>query len=1104
MIGLIHTSGAAARRHHRRSPLLATLATAALLAGALGTAACDGENLFGGGRGVAHGPPVVTSITTPDRVAEGTQLDIRLKAISTQGLSLVTVRYRGALVSERTFELAARTDTVTLDFSLQIPTQVQDSILVIEAIATDQFGRVSEIRTRSVTIFSTAAPSVTASTPDGGVSPGDLVDVRVTASHLSGLQSMGYFVLSQAGDTIAYHVVPASGTQRDMTFSVRLPASIREGISVVGFAVNASNLRGESSPVVLTVTDATPPELTFLEPQEGGSYTQGSPLRVRLHVVDSASGLAEVRIRGVAFRNFPDSLANAIPVVRYPEIIIPFPQGPDRPPPVDTVLVRDLLPNADVTTEPVYVIAVARDNAGNVSMDTVRVVPGPRVTIVSPPSGGVARVNSAMQLIIQAHDPVGGLDSVKVYVTGVVNETIVRRNLGGTRELFEFEPIIQTGSQTGSLSIRAEAWNTAGSRGQTPQAVTVTVSEQVSIDTDPPQVRRRVEAPARLELQDSVRVVVQGNDGTGTGIRRMGIVAVVTAEGGFAPRSIYRSSEDFSPARSGNVERTFEFALAERFTELEMTYPRRFTLQVHAYAIDAEGNCSVAIADELSSRVCADSVFHNGRMHYLAAATPTAVSVNAVAGRSVQLPGGGRIADAVIDAPRRRAYLSNIGNNRVEIFDIPGSRFELTGSVNRRGLVGAAPWGMVISNNGDSLYVANSGGTNISVLPLGPVGGTSADYMIEDVGRRLLTPNTQLFDVVFELEDGQLRYSLPQPLDFSDRPQFIAQHATGTLVYSTLPTTAMADGTIRYIDTTVGARPEVHLMHRGAVTQDKNTAALAGIDSISISRSAGGDDLIVLYDHVPGTHQVIMSAALPLEDAVADIRSKGSDVEMFAGAWNRGIIGLSDTTFVAASTDRQVLAFGEGATAPFGRIFLCCTITPGTPLKLGLTSETAVRDLVGNAAEQVFGIGLNADGSLGVARGAQAAYFFSGPENLSLGAGPLRLQGEFRTGIAGGTGGAALHPQNTGILSADPDRRLAFVATAASSIKIIDAVHFYERGEIHVRNNVVGPVRTVLPTPEENQGLTPTDPNYIVVKLLAVTANENVTIVNVRRKDIQN
>jgi hypothetical protein len=164
-----------------------------------------------------------------------------------------------------------------------------------------------------------------------------------------------------------------------------------------------------------------------------------------------------------------------------------------------------------------------------------------------------------------------------------------------------------------------------------------------------------------------------------------------------------------------------------------------------------------------------------------------------------------------------------------------------------------------------------------------------------------------------------------------------------------------------------------------------------------------------------------------------------------------------------------------------------------------LSSEIAVRDLVNNASERVIGVGLNNNGSLGVARGTLATYYFSGRTG-NLGAGELRLQGEFRAGMAGGQGGATLHPLHSAILESG-DRALSFAATANRSIKIIDSRHFFERGEIFLRDNVVGPVRAFLPTAEENAGLDAS--NQIVVKLLAVTSGDNVVVINVRRKDLR-
>jgi DNA-binding beta-propeller fold protein YncE len=1070
-----------------RVPLPA--AVAVLLAAGLGLSACNGDNLFSGGTGrLIDGPPLVIQVSLPDDAPEGQQVDIRLRAFAPRGLDKVTVRYRRAVIGEVELNGNMRTDTVTFDFSLLMPPQAADTLLVIETFASDQSGRVSEIRSFALRVRITSAPIVTATAAPGTATPGGSLDLRVSAQDKAGLTSIGYYLLKSNGDTIRSGSIAASGTRQDMTFTIAVPTALQDSVlGIIAYAINSVQLRGVAAPLALAVVDQDPPSLSFLDPRPGQSYTAGSPIRVRLQVTDSASGLAEVRVRGVSFRNYPDSLQNATPVVRYPEIVVPFPQGPDRPPPMDTVLVRDLLPNADQTVEPVFIIAQARDRAGNIRVDTVRLVPGPRVTILSPSPGATVRIDSNMQVRLQAFDPAVGLDSVKLHVTGATTSTQVWRNLGGTREEREFDPIIAIGPSTGVIQIRAEAWNTSGALGITPQAVLVTVSEQLALDTVPPLVLRRVTPPARMELTDSLRVTVQGNDGVGSGIRRLGVVVVAQPDDGQPAQVFYRSSEVFEPARSGVVERTLGIHLGERFTETMLKFPRNVALQVQAYAVDADGNCAVAVGTEFATRPCTDSIFANGQMHYRStAATPTNNTM-VVAGRSVKLPGGGRIADAAVDGRNRRIYLSNIQNNKIDIFDLATNTF----APHR--LVGAAPWGMTISTDTARLYVANSGGTNISVLPIGPSGlGAEND--------RLLTPNVLLKDLKFDVVDGFSRYTVTVH-DFSDRPQFIAQDTSGTLVFSTMPTNAARNGTIRYITNTSGV-PSVRIMHRRLVNNSENSFALAGVDSLLIVRTIGENDAAIIFSRSRSTGAVVQSQPLPIDAAVAQLQAV-ADVEIYAGSWDIPRIALGDTTFVANSANRAWIAFGEGAVAPFGRVFICCNRIPvdGGAAILGLSSEVAVNDLVNNASERVIGVGLNNNGSLGVARGMQATYYFSG-QHGNLGAGDLRLQGEFTAGMAGGQGGATLHPQHAAVLE-QGDRSLSFAATANRSIRIIDSRHFYLRGEILLRDNVVGPLRAFMPAAAENGGLPPSHEDYIVVKLLAVTAGDNVVVINVRRKDLQ-
>src|SRR5690606_26484254 len=98
----------------------------------------------------------------------------------------------------------------------------------------------------------------------------------------------------------------------------------------------------------------------------------------------------------------------------------------------------------------------------------------------------------------------------------------------------------------------------------------------------------------------------------------------------------------------------------------------------------------------------------------------------------------------------------------------------------------------------------------------------------------------------------------------------------------------------------------------------------------------------------------------------------------------------------------------------------------------------------GNAAERVIGLGLNADGSLGIARGEET-YFFDQE---------LRLQGEVATDPGGG--GVDMHPDN-------PARRRAFVsgvqADGLAFIDVMDTFHFARVTRIFLRDPVTGPLR---------------------------------------------
>ncbi|MEO5509101.1 MAG: hypothetical protein ABIV28_04620 [Longimicrobiales bacterium] len=1082
----------------------------AVLCGALllGLAACEGDNLFNGGSRGIGGPPVVTSVVAPTTAREGDKVDVRVKAIGRRGIVKIDVRFRGAVNVDKSIVVEPSSpDTVTVDVSVDLPAAANDSTLRIEATATDQFGGVSEIVARTVRITDSSAPNVSATVGSTTASAGGTIKLTISARDELGLKQVGYAVVTAKGDTLGGipTLINASGITRDTVFNIQLPATLQPSeVKVIGIAVNASNQRGVSIPLAVTVVDQLKPTVLITEPNDGDSYPLRDSIAIRVRVAD-ASGIASVTLRGISFRFFPDSTQNATPIVRFPAITIPFPQGPDRPLPIDTTLFRYLKPTTDTTSEPVYLIVEARDAQGNVGVDTVRIIAGPRVVILNPVTGAIARVNSDLLIRMQANDPQAGLDSLKLFVTGVQQDSFVFKNLGSTREQIERTATLRIGGQTGQITLRAQVFNSLGVRGTTSNAPIINITTQLSGDTVAPRVQRLLISADRIELNDSIKVRVTATDDAGSGITRIGavVITIPANESALVPRdTFYLLSRVFSPALGGTPDTTFSFQLSDTYKETGAArFPLPFTIQVHAFAIDGQGLCGASVQESMQSLLC-QAIPGQAGFFVAAGQTGRVYNPTAVIGSSVGLPFGAEIADAIADTLKGRLYLSNFSGNQVEVLSMADTALKTPIGV------GSQPWGLFLipgrTSPDDTLMVANSGGTNISFVP--------TNTLLEDPTRRLLTPNEQLFEINEDFVNGFLRYSAGRTLDFSDRPQFIAEDRNGVILYSTKPTTAAQPGTIRKAladptpaipNDTVRPEPSI-LFTRDGISPSTSVWAIAHVDSIRIIGSALTDDQAIIFDHVPGFPTRIIksyggTANYISSDMFADLAARGSDATGERGIFNLGAIALKDTTFVAASGDMGTIAFGEGATPGTGRIFLW---TAGASAAGGGINASGTADLVGNASERVTGLSLSRNGKLGVGRGTTSTYFFS---NNVQEEGVLRLQGIFGIGVAGGNGGVALHPHHTDVVPSSTfsnDSTIAFIATSNRSIKVVDTFHFFERGDVPIRDNIIGQLRAARAPASANIGLTPAKCDYTVAQLYGVTATNNVVIVNVRKRDI--
>lgn len=385
-----------------------------------------------------------------------------------------------------------------------------------------------------------------------------------------------------------------------------------------------------------------------------------------------------------------------------------------------------------------------------------------------------------------------------------------------------------------------------------------------------------------------------------------------------------------------------------------------------------------------------------------------------------------RIVDIASDG--KRVFLSNYSRNRVEVIDIAsGGRSSFS--------VGSQPWGLALSPGRDTLYVANSGGTNISVVDL------RAD-LEEDEASRIHTPNVKLFHVPFSrdsVEAGEGKRSVLVPgsvteHDYSDRPQFLAQTRGGEILYSTKPTATAADGTIR------------RRLPEGRIEIFLDYARRDQPNSLLVVNALGSG----LVEGDPNRLFVLSAEGVSIVGFINDVEAalaEAGSVTRLEYYVNLEDVGLQDTTFVAVSGDHRTVAFGEGDANP-GRIMIFEERSSGFLTEVGDT-----RDLVHNAAERVFGLALNQDGTLGAARG-QNAYFFS-PD--------LRLQG---TGVTGAPfGGIALHPGHSGYPATHGEnhpRDVAFVSGADDNgtpyIDVIDTFTFDVRRRLFLTERVTGPM----------------------------------------------
>jgi hypothetical protein len=764
-----------------------------------------------------------------------------------------------------------------------------------------------------------------------------------------------------------------------------------------------SGYRKEAAPTAVSLGDATRPTVMMVQPATGSTVAVGDSVFVEVHLRDNLA-LGSVELIGFAVRG-DASLGTEQRVQRYAPKTITFAADAAV---TDTVLTRYLVAAGDTAAESrVFIQARVRDRAGNVDSVAVRIaVGGPRAQILAPVAGQQFRAGTQLQVTGMAVDRVGQIRRLVLRLSGAVQDSIVyplATQLDSLQHAFEYP--LPT-SAAGELRLSLIAENRSGIRSVS-REVAVRIDPPIA-DVTPPTVHFSVESPRRAEMKDSVDVLVRATDDTrvdsvGITVRRM----VNGSPGAVFTRRL--------PAQAGTHR------IRVGLDGFDAPADEMLTLDVLAFAVDSAGNCAyAAVADQPSSARC--GVDASGNRTF--AANGARFDILLVGGSTLSAWGSGeRIADLVSDGTW--VFLSNYDQNRVERLNLRENRFD------RPLNVGSQPWGLALDKGRQMLYVANSGGTSISRLRLSMQGIQSLEP--------IRTSDIRLYDINYDVLADTV--STITDVDYSDRPQFLALTERGRIIYSTRPTATRADGTVRIHDP---ARHDTVAFNRGSEifvgygTSQRGKITLVNADSVALR--PGGRILVRPrpYIHSDTLLRPVVGMVSEVDSILAVMRDGKLTDTRFVDI-DAATIGLSDTTFVAVSGDHRSVAFGEGA-VDLGRIMLFHEV--GDSLR---GSSSGTHDLIGNAAERVFGLSLNADGKLGVAMGRQA-YFFDET---------LRLQGSVPSGAQ--AGGVSFHPDHTGSrTSALPAFVSGYDTSGHPFIDEIDPLTFRRGRRYFLRDGVIG------------------------------------------------
>lgn len=833
-------------------------------------------------------------------------------------------------------------------------------------------------------------------------------------------------------------------------------------LAVAIVAVAACDTRLTTTPIAgssstgssTTTTNTNKPTVVIDSPLTATLINVGDSVLVTLHLHDSKYSLLNANISGYTQKGSVD-LGTFAQTQRYKEVTVPL-SGNFRSGLRDTVVRRYLQPvsTADTTLDSLIVVAIVTDSVGvaDTSQTRINIVAGPRVSISSPTNGDSIPAGVGLNVAARATHP-DGVGRIDIRVQGESNWP--------TKFDTSFTQVYTTSPRDVTFSAVARIPINAPLRGK----VTITATA-VDVDRQPgssapiavfvrsasaaqPRVTQSVSA--RSEYSDSVSVKA-----TGEGIALVGLIVRDSAN-----TIIQVDSLPLPAPFNANVQASVALNLPPTLQGKK--------LGITAFAVDQAGRVGYAVP---LTKGTAEGDITQGLID----------STLVVYGRTYALPHQGVVGDIAVDAARGNVFLSNTAFNLLEVWQSSAAAKGFASGIP----VGSLPWGLFVSNNPDTLLVANSGGTNISRVF---IGSTNAGALHEDLAHRILTRNSYVYVLTVQTDEntGKVRLTIDGPISYSDRPQYIAQSKGGRIFYSTRPTTQAPAGTIRWLDPSLPVPDPRQVWQYGLpLKTTEQIYALFNVDSVGIGAalpSSTSSDTLFVWDHPYGQASGVIAVGdtIPV-NAISAAIAGGSDAELVYRL-DVATLPLTDTTYAAASGNRNWIAFGEGNKSGAGRVIMVADSTG--PVPNFFSPLVTISDLTDNASEQVFGIALDSTGGTVGAHGSQS--FFSSVSDPFH----LRLQGKYDSADDGA--GITFDPSANGVLTPQ-QHRLAFVASSSGQIEIVDIAYYIGRGKLQLKNPIYGPLRASLPMPG--------DPPSVVMKLYALS-QQGLVVIDLTAADIK-